>query len=342
MMLCSRVVPALKRAPISVGLALRLFADPVRGRILTLLEDEELSVGELARSLELSQSRVSNHLRLLREAGLLVERHVGPSTFLRAARTPSRSTLPAQLWTLVRAELALDPDHAADRVRRERVLEERRGKVGDLFDRLAGDWDKIAGAFESGLARERAAARLLPAGFVVADVGCGTGYMADALLGAATRLICIDRSAPMLEEARKRLTPTARATALEFRQGELEALPLADGEVDGIVAGMVLHHVPELAPALVEICRALKPGGTLVIVELLPHREDWMKGALGDHFLGLASKDVLAALEGAGFEDLALEPALDAYRPRRPDADPEREPVSLSLYLLRARRPAQG
>jgi ArsR family transcriptional regulator len=334
-------MPAVKGSTRSVGLALRLFADPVRGRILALLEDEELSVGELARSLELSQSRVSNHLRLLREAGLLVERHVGPSTFLRASKPSARSPLPARLWSLVRAELAVDPEHAADRLRRKRVLAERDDESGAFFDRLAGDWDKIAGAFESGLARERAASRLVPAGFVVADVGCGTGYMADALLGAATRLICIDRSPAMLDEARKRLAPPARATALEFRRGELEALPLADAEVDGVVAGMVLHHVPELAPALAEIRRALKPAGTLVIVELLPHREAWMKRALGDHFLGLASKDVLAALEEAGFEDLALEPALDAYRPRRPDADPEREPVSLSLYLVRARRPAR-
>lgn len=311
--------------------ALKLLADGTRLRILGLVEHEELSVGELSRSLGLAQSRVSNHLRLLREAEVLSERHVGTSTYLRLVALEGGG-LVRRLYAQLRHELEQLPEHAADLARLDFVLAERRDRDAEFFDSVAGRWDTIAGDFENGQARQRALAQLLPSGITVADLGCGTGYMTRALLGVVDRIVCVDRSEAMLDQARARLEGRADGARLEFRLGEFESLPLDDGEVDGVVASMVLHHLPVLDPALREMRRVLRPGGRAVILELMPHREEWVREALGDRHLGLDPSDVLAALRRAGFEDVSLDPSEDRYRPVGPDGSP----LSLPLYLVRA------
>lgn len=330
--------------------ALKLLADPTRLRMLALLEQEELSVGDLSRALGMAQSRVSNHLRLLREAGLLAERHAGSSTFLRLVPTRGAANgrgLTGELWRAVRGHLAGSAEHAADRMRLEAIVAERRQREGEFFDRVAGEWDKIGVDFTTGSARHRAAASLLPAGLVVADLGCGTGYFARGLLGLAARVICVDRSRPMLDQARERLASLSGDTEVELRSGELDALPIADGELDGVVAGLVLHHLPTPEGAVAEMLRCLRPGGTAVAVELAPHRETWMHAELGDRHLGLEPRDVAACFERAGFEDVRIEPLDDRYQPRGPghalgDASGDARsdgPARLSLYLVRARKP---
>ncbi|HED64373.1 MAG TPA: methyltransferase domain-containing protein, partial [Planctomycetes bacterium] len=216
----------------------------------------------------------------------------------------------------------------------------------ELFDRLAGQWDKFAGAFSTGRARERAASHLLPRPFTVADLGCGAGTMAEALLACTSHLILVDRSEAMLAEARTRLERRASGCRLDFRRGTLDDLPIEDAELDGCVAGMVLHHVPNLDPVLREMHRVLRPGGTASILELAPHHETWMRAELGDLHLGLPAEDVLAAMDRAGFEDLVLDPVEDQYCPRRAPRSETSAPagaddarVSLSLYLVRGRRP---
>lgn len=311
---------------------LKLLAEPIRLRIVALLDREELSVGELSDALGIGQSRVSNHLRQLREAGLLSERHSGATTHLRLS---VGSDLASRMWATLKEEVAELPEHAADLVRLEGVLAARKGRGSDFFDRVAGRWDKIAGDFETGQARLRTAAHLLPADFVVADLGCGNGYMAAALLGQCSKLILVDRSPKMLDAAKARLAGRPRATALEFRRGDLDRLPIEDGEVDGVIAGMVFHHLPAFDRPLAEMCRVLKPGGTAAVLELAPHRESWMRDALNDRHLGLEPSDLLAALGRAGFVETVLDPVEDRYRPPRPDGDP----ASLPLYVVRGRKP---
>ena len=313
---------------------LKMLADPTRLRILALLEREELSVGELSRTLGMAQSRVSNHLRTIRETELLAERHAGVSTFLKLHPARNGATAPSRIWSALRDELAHLPEHAADLVRLEAVLAERRDR-DDFFDRVADEWDKIAGGFGNGQARLRGITHLLPTDYTVADLGCGTGYMAEPLLDTASRVICVDQSERMLEEAKKRLLRRGHAESVEFRVGDLDRLPLDDGEVDGVLAGMVLHHLPEPGPALTEMHRVVKPGGTAVILELAPHRETWMRAELGDRHLGLEASDVMVGLRRAGFEDVALDPSADTYRPPHPDG----RVVSLPLYIARGRKP---
>ena len=312
--------------------ALKLLADPTRLRMLALLEREELSVGELSKALGAPQSRVSNHLRLLREAGWLSERHAGSSTFLRLAPNGDEG-LEGQLWNSLRAHLHGLPEYPADLARLDTVLQGRQNET-EFFDSLAGQYDKIGGSFKSGQARQRAAASMLRSDLVIADLGCGTGYMAGALIGLAAKLILVDRSEGMLEQARTRFERSD--LELELRQGVVEELPLEDAEVDGVLAGMVLHHLGELAPALAEFRRVLKPGGTAVVLEMLPHSEDWMRSDLGDRHLGLEPGDVLAAFQRAGFEDVRLDSTDDAYCPTSPTG----EAVQLPLFLVRGRAPA--
>lgn len=320
------------------GQVLKLLAEPTRLRILALLEREELCVGELSRALGMAQSRVSNQLRVLREGGLLVERRVGTSVYLHLALT-EMDGLTGRLWREVRGELDSLAEHAADRVRLDGVIAARADD--GLFDRRANEWDKIAGGFANHLGRERAVSHLLTPDLVVADLGCGTGYMAEALLGRVGRIVCVDRSESMLAEARRRLQRTGAArpgTELDLRAGAFESLPIADAECDAALLGLVLHHVEDLDAVLAEVRRILKPGGTAVALELNPHREAWMRAALGDRHLGLAPGDVARAFSRAGFEDVAIDPVDDAYRPERPD-DVGGDQVDLELFVVRGRRP---
>ncbi|MFT5734848.1 MAG: ArsR family transcriptional regulator [Planctomycetota bacterium] len=346
------ILPPTSTAPVtarqaSTGLSapalLKVLADPTRLRALALLGVEELSVGELSRSLGMAQSRVSNHLRILREHDLLTERRAGTSTFLRSAvASADTGSSAARLWAAVAPDLGSIPEHESDRLRLASVLAERHADDRAFFDRMAGDWDKVGALFRTGEARQRAAASLLPAGLTLADLGCGTGYVARSLVGLCDRLICIDRSEGMLQEAEARLRKTAPESArLEFRQGELDALPLDDDELDGATAAMVLHHLPELGPALREMRRVLKPGGTLSIIELMPHREAWMHADLGDRHLGLDPTTVQSDLVRAGFEDVRVEPLDDRYCPQPSPTESKHRAgaIALPLYLVRGRKP---
>jgi len=316
---------------------LKTLGDTTRLRILALLVERELSVGELSRVLDMSQSRVSNHLRLLRETGLIAERHAGPSTFLRIA--PANDELSTTVWNAVHARVRSAPEHHADRVRLASLLDEREQRAAELFENLAADWDKIGVDFATGQGRQRAVASLLQRGLVVADIGCGTGYLARGLLGLAAKIICVDRSQAMLDQARERVTgESSGAAELEFRQGPLDQLPIATAELDGLVAGMVLHHLNELGPAVSEFGRVLKPGAPAVVLELEPHGEDWMRERLGDRHLGLDARDIARALERERFENVTITPVDDRYTPRRPGAE-STDRAALKLYLVRGFAP---
>jgi ubiquinone/menaquinone biosynthesis C-methylase UbiE len=327
--------------PGQLAALLKALGDPIRLRILGVLAGHELSVGDLSRTLGLAQSRVSNHLRVIRKFQLLEERHVGSSTFLEVASNGSGG-LGASLWAALRPGLETMREHAEDLARLRSVLEERHRESREFFDRVAGDWDAIGVDFTSGQARQRVAAGFLPPDSVIADLGCGTGYVAQAFLGLARKVICVDRSLGMLDQARKRLEATSTGTEVELRPGDLDSLPIADDEVDGAVCAMILHHLPDPLPCLMEVFRVVRPGGTAAILELAPHRREWMHDSLGDRHLGLEPSEITSRLELAGFVDLSMEVVDDGYGPTPPGEASSDSDTPLSLYILRGRVPRRS
>jgi ArsR family transcriptional regulator len=311
---------------VNLPVTLKVLSDSTRLRILALLAQEELSVGELARCLAMSQSRISNHLKVLREAGMLRERREGAFVHVRLAKG---NGLPANLWTAIEPRLSEVEGRVDDLERLRQVLEDRRRRSREFFDRVAQDWDCMGSDFSSGSARLRALHCLIPRNRVVADVGCGTGYIARALVHVVDKVICIDHSEAMLEQARGSLSDHEH---VELRKGELDSLPLADGEVDAVFANMVMHHVPDLYAALRELRRVLKPGGRLVITDLLPHRETWMTEEMADLKLGLDPVDLKSRAERARFEQVATDPVDDLYVV----VGPHGRKVELPMFLLSA------
>jgi ubiquinone/menaquinone biosynthesis C-methylase UbiE/DNA-binding transcriptional ArsR family regulator len=309
---------------------LKLLSDPTRLRLLALLDGQELAAGELARAIAMSPSRVSNHLKLLREGGLLEERREGAFTYARLALPDEGAR---ELWQALRARIAELEEAADDRARLDAVLEERRRKSARFFDAMAVRWDAIGREFTRGTARLHALSALVPPGLVVADVGCGTGYQAEALARVAARVICVDHSTGMLARARANLASVAER--IELRPGELHDLPLQDGEVDAVFAHMVLHHLVDPTAALAEMRRALKPGGRLAVVDLLPHKHERLVAQLGDVKLGLDRHELARRLQRAGFDDVETRELDDRYRVEAPEGPP----AELELFLATARRP---
>lgn len=307
----------------------RLLSDPVRLRALGVLDQAELAVSELAKVLGLSASRLGNHLRILREAGAIVDRREGNWTFVSIDRD---GPLLTRVWEAVREAWQESEDHRVDAERLAEVLEERRARSRAYFDRAAARWDVAGSDLRSGVARERVAASLVPRTLTVADVGCGTGYLASGLAPLVKRLILVDHAPAMLDAARENLTGSA--AELDFRTGEIDALPLGDSEVDALVCSMVLHHAPDLSAFFREAWRALRPGGTLVTLDLLPHKEVALRDHMADLRLGLDPQAVTTKLTEAGFTRPVVERPSDAYCPAIV-SDP---PIELPVFLLRCHK----
>ena len=306
---------------------LRVLADETRLRLLVLVSQAELSVGEIARCLAMGQSRISNHLKILREVGLVGERHEGSYTFCRLEVPPGSL---GRLWQAVAPSLDGLARREADLARLAVVLAERSDSRA-FFDRIAGDWDVIGSDFKDGTGRLSALSCLVPRETIVADVGCGTGYLAAALARRVDRILCIDPSTAMLDQARINLS--GATAAIEFRQGTMEALPVDDGTVDAAFAHMVLHHLADTRSGLDEMVRIVRPGGCLVAIELLPHNESWMHEQLADTRLGLEPAALEDEFRSVGLIDVEREFLTDRYVVEHPSG----RSVDLPLYLVRGR-----
>ena len=284
--------------PLSQRLA--LLGEMIRLRILRLLEREELAVGEVANVVQLPQSTVSRHLKVLADGGWLSKRTEGTATLYRLVL----DDLPAELrslWLTIRPQLddEASAELAEDTRRLAGVLAERTADSQAFFGRVAGQWDDVRAELFGRQASLRALLPLLPRDWVVADLGCGTGNAAELLAPIVKSVIAVDQSAPMLKAAQKRLGG-AGATNVEFRRGELEALPIADAEVDAAVCVLVLHHVPEPEKALAEIRRILKPGGVALVVDMLEHDRTSYKHTMGHRWLGFAPRHMAEMMTRAG------------------------------------------
>jgi ArsR family transcriptional regulator len=306
---------------------LRVLADETRLRILGLVSQAELSVGEIARCLAMGQSRISNHLKILREVGLVGERHEGSYTF---CRLEVPQGVLGQLWQAISPSLENLARREADLARLAVVLAERSDSRA-FFDRIAGDWDVIGSDFKDGTGRLSSLTCLVPRQTVVADVGCGTGYLAAALARRVDHILCIDPSAAMLEQARVNLADSS--AEIEFRQGSMECLPVDDDCVDAAFAHMVLHHLADTRAGLDEMARIVRPGGCLVALELLPHNESWMHEQLADTRLGVDPAVLEDDFRSIGLHQVQREIMADRYVVEHPSG----RSIDLPLYLVHGR-----
>lgn len=288
-----------------------LLSEPVRVRLLRLLTLEELSVGELTRIVQLPQSTVSRHLKALRDAGWVERRTQGTSTLLRTASPEEQPQEGRQLWPLLRDNPEEAQQAREDSQRLASVLATREADSQAFFGRLAGDWDALRREmFGDGFWLPTLLA-LLPSEWTLADLGCGTGATTALLAPYVHKIIAIDREQVMLEVAARRLTSMDH---VELRLGHLEALPLEDNSLDAALCLLVLHHVEDAQGAVTEAARVLKPGGRLLILDMVPHQDKKWCRAMGHKHMGFSPQALREMAASAGLQ-------LSLHRPLLVDAE---------------------
>lgn len=278
----------------------KALADETRLRLTALLRAHELNVGELVAVLGMGQPRISRHLKILFDAGLVECRREGLWAFYSvAAKGPGRRFLDCQAALLDEAGAApLGLVCAADKKRAEACVRERAKATQRFFDSVAGEWQmlsrEVLGDFD--LADELAS-RLHP-GMLVADLGCGPGELLLRLAEGARQAIGVDSSPRMLELAEKRL---AGRDNVSLRLGDLTHLPLREDEIQAATLSLVLHHLSDPVAALAEAKRALCPAGVLLVAEFDRHDNDAMRVKYGDPRLGVDRETLENWLRQAGF-----------------------------------------
>ena len=302
----------------------RALADEVRLRVVHVLQAAELSVAELVEVLGLPQSTVSRHLKPLRDAGLVDTRREGTSVFYRRGATLGEPDVARLLERRLTGGTHARTDAAAVK----RVLERRRRRSRDFFDRVAGRYSALrqpGGGWE-------ALAAALAAGFggrEVADLGAGEGALTLLLARFARRVTAVDASPAMLREVERRAREAGLAGAVRVAEGDLEELPLKAGTCDAAFLSQALHHAARPERAVAEAARVLRPGGRLIVLDLVRHEQEWMREQWADQWLGFGADELKGWLERAGLRVAACEELAGAA----PDV-----PVLLAV----GERPADG
>src|SRR5712692_3695465 len=272
--------------PAAIHDHLASLADITRSRLLLLLDRHELTVSELCGIMQLPQSTVSRHLKALADSGWIVARAEGTShlyTMVRDDLDPAAR----RLWLLVREQVGATPAAAQDQRRLQAALAYRRTKSQEFFSSSAGQWDRVRDELFGDRFHLAALAAFAGGDWTVGDLGCGTGQVAAALAPFVARVVAVDESAAMLQAAKKRLHEFEN---VDLRRGELEALPIDDARLDCATLMLVLHHVPEPEKALAEVARVLRPGGRVVLVDMLPHDRESYRQQMGHVWLGFSEE----------------------------------------------------
>jgi ArsR family transcriptional regulator len=285
--------------------SLRALADPTRLRLMALLEDEELSVNELQEITGLGQSRISTHLGQLQLAGLLESRRAGKRTFYALASDASDPGGATRGLT----ELAITggkeaPEHAADEVNLKRVLALRKEQAQVYFNQVAGRFDRSYGPGRSWEAFGQVLLRILQP-LEIADLGSGEGLVSELLARRAKHVIAVDNSEKMVAFGAEKAKRNGLKN-LEFRLGDLESPPIEDASVDLVVLSQALHHAAHPERAVASASRILRPGGQIMILDLLEHGFERARELYGDLWLGFKKSDLHRWLEAANFRKIEI------------------------------------
>ena len=294
----------------------RLLGDEARLRLLRVLDKDRFNVKELTGILGLAQSGVSRHLGLLKDADLVVEERDGPYSFYRLSPA-LRDHTPGPLWPLLEAQFHSAAGSAAlkaDDARLQEVLRLRRENFEHVGPDTRDGRQLVPG--RSWAAWSRAMGLLLPP-LDVADLGCGEGYLTVETARWARHVTAVDRSTGVLARA-KALAARKKCSNITWKKGELEKLPIENATVDVALLSQALHHAADPALAIAEAARVLKPGGRLLILDLRPHDETWVREKLGDQWFGFADDQLASMLTRAGFSDVKV--TLGARRTNDPFA----------------------
>jgi ArsR family transcriptional regulator len=279
---------------------LRLLTDPSRLRILMLVEREELSVAELQEILAMGQSRISTHLAQLKQAGLVEDRRNGKSSLYRLNGAGSKSF--AELMKVAREAASEIPEATHDSQALRLVLRHRQDKMRAYFDELAGKFGRhyVPGRSWKGLAETLLA--LMPP-LVIADLGAGEGTFSQLLARRAKKVIAVDNSEKMVEYGAE-LARKHGVKNLEYRQGDIEDVPIRKASVDLAFFSQALHHARHPQQAVAEAWRILKPGGRIVVLDLMRHTYEQARELYADLWLGFTEVEVGRFLRQAGFSHI--------------------------------------
>jgi ubiquinone/menaquinone biosynthesis C-methylase UbiE len=273
-----------------------------RLRILRLLEQHELGVVELCDVLQLPQSTVSRHLKVLGDQKWVRGRREG-TTHLYRTILDELDPAARKLWLLAREQTDQWATARQDQLRLERLLAAREVDRDTFFAGAASEWDRLRLELYGERFSIAAMLALLPADYVVADLGCGSGNLTAEIAPHVKRVFGVDGSAAMLKAARKR---TSEFDNVDLRKGDLAALPIDDAACDAALLVLALTYVNEPASVVGEMARILKPGGRAVIVDLQPHDREDFRRQTGQMSLGLEPVAVQRMLDESGFASVKI------------------------------------
>jgi ubiquinone/menaquinone biosynthesis C-methylase UbiE len=280
---------------------LKALADPLRLRILAAVAEEELTVGEVQEVVESVQSSVSRNLAILREAGFVQDRKEGTSVYF-SARQPMLE--PArEVFRSLQSRLADVPEVKRDQVRLAETKRRRLQRSRSYFESVAGDWERIRRSYFDDRVTSLAIEKLLPRNLTLADIGCGTGSLTFELARFADKVIGVDLSQEMLRRARAGATERTLEN-VEFRQGDVLKLPLDAHSVDAAFCVMVLHFLPDPERVVSGLCRIVRPGGSVILVDLVEHKQEWMREQMAHRWLGFNRAAIEKWFHNAGAESV--------------------------------------
>ena len=282
---------------------LKALADPCRLRLTAVLLAGEFTVQELTGIMAMGQSRISRHLKILTEAGVLSVKRQGTWSYFRVGEANSFFSA---IRVAFEREMATLPERQRDLNAVAATFEERRRRSQEFFDQHARQWDDLARTLLPVPEYRQRLLELVPQGGTVLEIGVGTGGLLTDLAARAARVIGVDHSPAMLEEAGRTVADNGLAN-IDLRLGEMTHLPLPNAAVGSVVANMVLHHAADPAAVLVEFRRVLAPGGTLLLADLARHERELARNQLADQWLGFEEMELESWLTAAGFASVQSE-----------------------------------